>query len=236
MSNELTKFLSNDANLPALTDAEMAGALQEAATGVTSDTTGVQYLTFSGKTGVYGLGRDRTEMDPEDYYLLEPKSFIRGWTCWKGNKPVDRHEWSVYSQGKDVAEHELEDHGPYRPNSGEGWQPMLGFGCMDTDDNLETSVKFSSTSQSGRNAIGDMMGEIKKRMMDGEPSMPLIGFDVEEFIAQEKKNFKPVFVVEAWVTREAAAAFAAGDMDIDDLIAGNAPKKKAKAKAKKKGK
>jgi hypothetical protein len=224
MSNSLTAFLGN-ANLPAMTDADMAAALEEASDDIGGQS-GIRYLSFSGKTGIYALGRNKDDMDPDDVYLLEPQSIIQGWVCWKGNKPIDRVEWSIYQRASQaVTEAELDDHGPYRSNMGEGWQPLLGFGVLSTDG-AATSIKFTATSKSGRNAIGDLTEEIKKRMMAGEPSMPLIHFEAEEFIAQEQKNFKPRFEVEAWVTREAAGAFLEGELDADDLIDGKAPKKK----------
>tara|TARA_R110002096_G_scaffold342807_1_gene535881 strand:+ start:1239 stop:1862 length:624 start_codon:yes stop_codon:yes gene_type:complete len=207
----------------------MASALAEVSDDVGGQS-GTQYLSFSGKTGNYALGRNKDGMDPDDLFLLEPQSIIQGWVCWKANKPVDRVEWSIYKRATHaVTESDLEDHGPYRTNMGEGWQSLLGFGVLSTDGQI-TSIKFSATSKSGRNAIGDLTEEIKKRMMAGEPAMPLIAFDSEEFTAQEQKNFKPKFIIEGWVTRESAGAFFDGDLTLDQLEAGDAPKKKRKKK------
>jgi hypothetical protein len=86
------------------------------------------------------------------------------------------------------------------------------------------------TSKSGRNAVNDIIEEIKARMRAGDPSMPLIGFDAETFVAQEQKNYKPKFVVDAWVTREACSAYLNGDLNLDELAAGDIPKKKKSRK------
>lgn len=230
MSNSLTAFLGN-ANLPALSDEDMAAALQEHSD-ENPTAGGVTYLSFSGKTGRYSLGRNKDDVDPDDLFLLEPQSIIEGWVCWKSNKPVSRVEWSIYQRkAQAVREEDLEDKGPYRINMGEGWQPLLGFGVMSTDGEM-ASIKFSVTSKSGRNAVDDMIEEIKKRMQAGEPSMPLIGFDSETFVAQEQTNYKPSLIVETWVTREAAAAYFAGDLNLDGLIEGKAPKKKRASRKK----
>lgn len=224
MANSLTSYLG-DANLPALSDEDMASALQEHAD-ENPGGGGVTFLSFSGKTGNYSLGRDKADVDPDDRFLLEPQSIIEGWVCWKGNKPVARVEWSIYQRkAQAVAEADLEDKGPYRTNMGEGWQPLLGFGVMSMDGHM-TPIKFTVTSKSGRNAVDDMIEEVKKRMQAGEPSMPIIGFDAETFVAQEQTNYKPVFEKETWVTRDAASAYFDGGVTLDDLIDGVEPKKK----------
>jgi hypothetical protein len=64
--------------------------------------------------------------------------------------------------------------------------------------------------------------------------MPLVTFDKTSFEAQGFKQYKPVLDVEAWVTRESAAAYMAGDLNEDQLIAGDKPKAKRKKKSRKK--
>jgi len=222
-NNALMKYVE-DANLPAMSDEAMANALQdaggEAASGGES---GVQYLSFSGKSGTYQLGQNKEE--PEGLFIVEPQSIVTGWICWLKSKPIDRVEWSIYQAEKAIAEDELEDHGPYRETHGEGWFQSLGFGCLSLDDG-DVQVKFSNNSKSGRNAIRDLMDEIRKRVLAGEPSMPVIEFDAEEFTAQDQKNYKPLLSVEAWVSREAVAAWRDGSLDQDKLLAGETPKKK----------
>tara|TARA_R110000803_G_scaffold149685_1_gene215136 strand:- start:22 stop:714 length:693 start_codon:yes stop_codon:yes gene_type:complete len=229
MSTSLTSYL-DVANLPTLSDEAMLNALEERSDENPSSGSGITFLSFSGKTGQYALGRDKDEVDPDDLFIIEPQSIIEGWVCWKGNKPVKRLEWSVYQRkAQAVAEADLEDHGPYRTNMGEGWSPLLGFGVLSTDGKNE-NIKFTVTSKSGRNAVNDIIEEIKARMRAGDPSMPLIGFDAETFVAQEQKNYKPKFVVDAWVTREACSAYLNGDLNLDELAAGDIPKKKKSRK------
>jgi hypothetical protein len=234
MGNSLTSYLDTD-NLPSIDGDAMAGALMDAADGATSGGgDGLDYLSFSGKTGIYALGKNKDEVDPDQLYLVEPQTFSGGWVCWKASKPIDRVQWSVYKADEQaVGINDLEYHGPYRENAGEGWQQLLGFACIGLDV-VNSQVSFSSTSKSGRNAIGDLMQEIGARSAAGEPNMPLVTFDKTSFEAQGFKQYKPVLDVEAWVTRESAAAYMAGDLNEDQLIAGDKPKAKRKKKSRKK--
>lgn len=230
MTNALTAF-TQKANLPTLSNADMAAALADSnADNGTGSGGDMNFLSFSGKTGNYALGRDKVGMDPDDIYLLDIRTIMEGWLCWKSNKPVGRVEWSVYMRDDQaVKEADLEDHGPYRSAMGEGWQRVMGFGVLPTDGD-NTPIKFTASSVSGRNAIAALNKEIQVRLDANEPATPLISFESEEFVAQDQKNFKPKFVIDAWVTTEAATAFYDGELTIDQLSAGEKPKKKRKKK------
>jgi hypothetical protein len=226
MTNDLMAFVTGN-ELPVLSDAALADAINEAqaAKGQTPrDTTFTQYLSFSGKTGAYALGKDRDDVDPEALYLVEPMSFTDGWICWKSSRPVDRVEWNYLDHGSAVLESDLKDHGPYNSAMGEGWSTLLGLGCVALDNEM-TQIKFSSNSISAKNSITDLHNEIKDRASRGEPQIPVIHFDRQQFTAQGAKNWKPKFIVEVWVTRESAGAYASGGLSLDDLVSGVTVKK-----------
>lgn len=230
-STSLASFVSG-ASLPALTDAEMANALGDAVQDATTgDGSGVQFLSFSGKSGRFSLGQSKENIDPEDLYIIEPQTVVKGWNCWKGGKVVGRHEWSAYRPELTISEEDLEDHGPYKEDSGDGWQRMLGFGLISTDG-LQTAIKFTNNSKSGRNVIGDLLDQIKDRLTAGEPSIPIVSFDAEEFTAQDKKNYKPEITVDVWVERASVVDHLAGGLDFDKLKAGAKPKPKRTPKKK----
>lgn len=225
MSNALAAFVSK-ANVPTLTDADLADALEQGQAENNSHGRGegdVQFLSFSGKTGAYALGKDKVGMDPDAIYIVEPMMFLAGWICWKGGKPVERIEWSFFS-GTSVPEADLKDYGPYNSQAGEGWFDLLGFGCLSVDGE-QTAVKFSSNSASAKNAISDMIEEIKTRSRAGEPSLPAIQFSGEQFEAQGQTNWKPVFTPNTWVTRDQASLFFEGVFSWDDVVAGKKPTK-----------
>ena len=224
-------FVSGN-ELPVLSDDALADAIEQAQAAkgeAPRDTTFTQYLSFSGKTGVYALGKDRDDVDPEALFLVEPMAFTDGWICWKSSKPVDRVEWNYIDKGRAVAESDLQDHGPYNSAMGEGWSSLLGFGCVSLDKEM-TQIKFSSNSVSARNSISDLHNEIKDRSRRGEAQIPVIHLDKEQFEAQGVKNWKPKFVVEVWVTRDSVGAYASGGLTLDDMLAGVTVKKVAKKK------
>jgi hypothetical protein len=229
MPTDLTKYLDG-AKLPSISAEDMAGAMAEATDATTSGGgDGVQFLSFSGKMDVYALGRDKTPIDPDQLYLVEPQSLVRGYICWKGSKPVGRVGWSIYEPEKEVNKSDLQDYGPYR--DGEGWNDLLAFGCVEATE-ARTSVSFSSSSVSGRNAIGGLIEEIRTRLLAGDPYVPLITFGSESFMAQDQKNYKPVLDVDCWLTREQSMAWFDGRQSLDDAMAGKKPRK-AKGKGKK---
>jgi hypothetical protein len=216
MSNALAKYIEQNKNLKISADA-MADALQDTVAESQTGSQGLTYLNFSGKKGVYSLGRDKDDVDPEAIFALEPQSVVRGWQCWKGSKPIDKVEWSVFG-GKAVGEEELTDHSPYKTQLGEGWKKMVGFGVIATDRS-GMQIKFTTDSVSGRNAVSGLLDELAKRARSGtDHIVPLMSFDREEFKAQEQTNFKPKFVVHTWATREQIAALLAGVFTTDDVI------------------
>tara|TARA_R110000822_G_scaffold120679_1_gene254224 strand:- start:1267 stop:1962 length:696 start_codon:yes stop_codon:yes gene_type:complete len=231
MTSDLMAFVSGN-TLPILSDDALADAIEQAqrrtGEGV-RDTTFTQYLSFSGKTGAYALGKDRDDVDPEALYLVEPMSFTDGWICWKSSRPVDRVEWNYIDHQRAVVESDLQDHGPYNSAMGEGWSTLLGLGCISLDNKM-TQIKFSSNSVSARNSISDLHNEIKARARRGEAQIPIIHFDRQQFEAQGAKNWKPNFVVEVWVTRESASSYATGGLTLGDLVSGVPVKKVAKQK------
>jgi hypothetical protein len=218
-------------NLPAISDEVAGQALATVGEDVTTGSGGIDFLTFSGKSGAYALGQRKETPDPDQLYLVEPLSVVEGWVCWKKSKPVGRYEWSIYKRDElAIPKSDLEDHDVTA--DGDGWKPSIGFG-MATLDGSGTPVKFSLNSVSGRNVLGDLIKEIGVRQLNKEPHLPIVTLGAEQFEAQDKVNWKPVLDVEAWVTRKACEAYFAGDMSDDDLLDGKAPKKKA-AKRKKK--
>jgi len=235
MANELTAFMKT-AKLPVAADlADALTSTVDQAGGVSQ--AGMNFLGFSGKTGVYSLGKAKDDVEDDQLFLVEPAATIAGWTCWKESKPAGKHKWlstdAFMRPELVVPESELEDHGPYRNNSGDGWKEMMGIGLVELVK-MDTSIEFSSTAVSAINGLKDLIQEAADRLRSGEPELPVIWLGREKFTAQGATNWKPTFNVEVWVTRDAADSFAQGNMSEDDLLAAKAPKKK-RGNGKKKG-
>jgi len=215
MSTSLAAY-AKGGNLPAIDKNAMAQALSAASSeeSTGSASTGVEFVSFSGKTGALTYGRDRLDLDQSEVFLMEPRSAFRGWTCWKDNKPVARHEWSIYQPQLAVREIDLEDKGPYA-RAQDGWQSMLGFGFMSTESEEVVQYQFSTNSVSGKNTVSALFDEIAQRTIRGEPNFPLFCFTREKFQAKGEWNFKPKFVIEEWITEDEAAAMLGGEAEAE---------------------
>ena len=229
MSNDLTAYLGGG-QLQELDPNVMAQGLAETIEETGVGPGNVDFLYFSGKSGLWTVGRDRDQPDPEEFWLISPEMIFKGWVCWKDNKRADSIEWSIYNRDGEVDEVELPDHGPYRASAGEGWAKQLGL-MMVRCETLR-QVKFSTSSVSGRNSISDLMGELHRRSVNGEPIYPIVTLGSQEFEAQGQWNHKPMFPVEAWTTLDSAKAFVAGDISIDELVTGAPPKRRIASKKK----
>ena len=230
MSKSLKEYAAN-ATLPTISEADFGAALEET-TFNDGDTSGVPFLSFSGKKGEYSLGRDKSAVDPDQLFMMEPQSMTEGFICWKSSKPIARYEWSLYAdKDNKMNANDLEDHGPYR--DGEGWKVQLGFGAVEVS-NMKSQLKFTNNSKSGVNSIKDLYNESRQRFLADEPYIPVMYFSMEEFTAQEQTNWKPTFVVETWVTRAAVNGYMGDILSETQFLDGLEPKKASKkAKAKK---
>lgn len=228
MAGALAKFAQSGALQ--LSDEEAAAALRRSADGGSTGGGGdFEFLSFSGKKGTYSLGRDKSDISPDDLFIVEPLAAVEGWTCWKGGRPVAKHEWSAYDTTNAVAPADLADHGPYSELGGEGWQQMRGIGMLSEDGKM---VKFTLTSVSGRNVFADLNNEISDQLERGDPSIPVVCLSAEEFTAKGQVNSKPVISVQGWVTRDEVSAYMAAEDNgsLDDLLEGKyAPAEKLEA-------
>jgi len=177
---------------------------------------GAEYVSFSGKTGQITFGRDKENLDEDQQFLLDPRTFIVGWICWVNNSPVARHEWSIFEPQNAVRADQLADHGPYRRTQ-DGWQAAAGFGFV--AEGGETKYRFSSNSKSGKNAISDLIDEVTQRLSADEPAFPVFRFTKEKFLAQGEWNFKPAFLIDEWLDENEALEFIGGAAEPEPEVA-----------------
>lgn len=225
MSGALSKnVMSGDITVM---DYEEAGAIiAEEMTNIGSGSQqGVTYVNFSGKLGRYNVGKNKEDMDPDRLFFMDFRLAIKGWNCWKGSKPIDKHRWRAIDRSKAVHEHELEDHSPYNDKKGEGWRPMAGFWAKALDGD-ETTYEFTTDSTSGRNSVEDLFVATIDRLKKKEPFFPVFAFECEEFTAQDSTNWKPVFTVAGWLTEDQIAAVLADvGYSVENALAGKQPTK-----------
>jgi hypothetical protein len=190
-----------------------------------------EFINFSGKLGVYAVGRERSALDLDHHYVVNSLSLGRGWCCWKKGKPVGRHRWSAYRAADAIDEGDLEDHGPYNTKAGDGWKDERMFAVKGLDDNLQGT--FTTTSVSGCNSVADLQVKIGKQMAALEPFFPVILFGMAQFEAQGQTNYKPTFEVVSWVAQEDLVLFEDGKMDLEQLLNGEIKPKVKKVTKKK---
>jgi hypothetical protein len=174
------------------------------------------YMNFSGKRGIYSIGKDKRVVQPDEMWVLNVGSFEDGFVCWKGGKPVSTRMSNIYT-GVPIQEPDPEEGGPFNSNAGEGWHAAKGWVAksIDTDD----QGYFKVNSVSGVGEMASMIEECSSRMAVGKPCWPAFHYDMEEFEAGGYKNFKPIFTVYGWLDDEALGKIADDEFDIDELIA-----------------
>lgn len=211
-------------NLPTVDAAAAAAALMNSADEGTSGTTDGVFLTFSGKKDKWSLGQNNDQPDPDTVYIADLRFATEGWVCWKGGRPVEKHQWPTLEKAqRAIPAGQLKDHGPYSQEQ-DGWQFELGISMFDVDD-AGTRIIFTTNSKSGRNAFAKSIIEegAKRWIEDGTetPPFPVFQLSSEQFQSHGQWNGKPVFDVLGWVTEAEVAAFLEdGEVDIDGLLEG----------------
>lgn len=184
--------------------AALAGSSQSHSTG------GTEFVSFSGKRGTWELGRERQDDYSDWLAILDYRTIVEGWTCWKGGSPVGKVSWSVYNRAAEgVGFGALQDHGPYA--EGDGWSPLLGgkFLLFFAGDEVRHAT-FETNSKSGRNAFGDLQRDVLKQIATPATSkarFPVMEFGRDTFVAQGKTNYLPVFKVLGWATEDEVTSF-----------------------------
>lgn len=209
-------------NLPTLDPKKAAAALKRSADESTSDGGDHIFMSFSGKTDKYKLGRDKEEPDRDAVYAIAPGGFMEGWNCWKGGQVVGKHLWSVYERDeKEVTEDALEDKGPYGDND-RGWARVLGMTMLDIDDEARRKIVFTVDSISARNVFGAIQDEVADRMLAGKEALvPMVQWGSETFTAQGNTNYKPLPDILGWTTDDELVAFLDDESGtLDDLFDG----------------
>tara|TARA_R110000803_G_scaffold23766_2_gene58026 strand:+ start:1931 stop:2677 length:747 start_codon:yes stop_codon:yes gene_type:complete len=178
---------------------------------------GSDFLSFSGKRGLYTVGKDKRQIQPDELWLLNVASFEDGWVCWKGGKPIAKRTYNIYT-GTPVERPASDELGPFDDKS--GWSACKCWVSKSIDNDQQGF--FEVTSISGVSEMASMIEEVSRRMAVGLPCWPLFHYDMKEFSAQGHKNFKPDFKVYGWLDDDAVGKVADPSADVDELIKASA--------------
>ena len=176
---------------------------------------GSEYMNFSGKQGRYTIGKDKREIDNDEYWLLNVGSFEDGYICWKGGKPASTRMSNIYT-GEALATPASDELGPFNEQKGEGWYQAKGWVAKSLDEGEQGY--FKNNSVSGVAEMAEMISEVSARLGAGKSCWPVFAYDKEGFEAQGFKNFKPIFDVKGWLDDEAIAGLGEDDYDIEELM------------------
>lgn len=210
----------------ALSKAEMGRALMGAGDRArTGGGDGSTYLSFSGKSGRWALGKDKEPRSEDWLGIVDHAQTREGWTCWKGGKGIAKKAWSVYTPERSVGFGELEDHGPYNERAGEGWKDMVSVGLLmfGTEQDGAVQATYETNAVSARNVLADLQKSIAAQILSDAPEYPLVELGEEEFEAQGQVNYKPVLTVLEWLTEEQVAALVANPDGVYDLVDNDEP-------------
>lgn len=217
MANEVTKSVFGS-KAPMLNPTALAEAMTQ------SQATGTQradgdYMNFSGKRGVYEIGKDKRDADPDEVWLVNVASFEDGYICWKGGQPVATR---LYPMGTPVPSLDRNEHGPFTKD-GDGWFDAKAFALRSVDTGDQAYFKINSVS--GVSEFGDLQRAILAKIRGGEAYWPLIKLSKESFTAKGYKNYKPILETVGWLSDEAVGQLAEtfedeeAEVDLEELIA-----------------
>lgn len=202
------------ANAQAMADAVSQSAAQGQ---LGSAPDGSVYLNFSGKRGVYELGRDKEDLDASEVWLVNIASFEDGYVCWKGGRTVATRMANIYS-GQHIPAPAHDELGPFNSAQGEGWfsAKSMVVKSVEADDR---QAYWKINSKSGVAVFADLQAQVAERLRAGRPAWPLVTLGKEKFEAQGQKNYKPSVTIYGWLSDAAVGELAADpNADIDTLV------------------
>jgi hypothetical protein len=185
---------------------------------------GSDYMNFSGKRGVYEIGKDKNDADPEELWVVAIGNFEDGWICWKGGRVMAAR---MANMGNPIPQPNMDEHGPFTKD-GDGWYQAKSLVAKSVDSGQQVYFKINSTS--GVSEFASLQKAVVQRLRAGLPAWPVIAFSKEKFKAQGYDNFKPILKVEGWLSDEGLSKLGElmeaeeGTIDMDELYAlSNAP-------------
>lgn len=194
----------------------LAASAQTGQVGMAPD--GSVYMNFSGKRGVYELGKDKEDIQADELWLVNIASIQAGYVCWKGGQPQATRLASIY--GPPVSEPDFNEFGPFA--QGDGWSPAKAL-ITASVDRAGTQGYFKVSAKSAVGTISGLEEQVSQRMLASQPCWPLVFWRREKFQAKGNWNFKPTAEVYGWLNDAGVAELAANvenpEFDLDDLIA-----------------
>jgi hypothetical protein len=210
-------FVSNN-------DDYYAQLAQEAA-GLKMGGDGKAFMKFDGNSGDYSYGQNDDPLNIGDLLAANPRSFKRGWICWKDGEMMEEIMLSI-EEGQPPAKHTLKDYGPYEEEN-DGWSEQFSIEFRMLDE-PHAEMVFKANNASKRRALAGLMKDWSKTYKSHPGELPVIEIDETEFeFKKGKRTFTkhaPVFKIVEWraeddlvaLTEGSPADYAAGPAEEED--------------------
>lgn len=212
MSNALVKAAGNK-GLAALMD-EAGAAFGAAASELNVNIGGL--LSFSGNTGEFKYKGQI--IDHGTVVAVYPERMRKGWVCWKGGKPIEKHVVNILGGERAKTQEELPDYGPYE-NETDGWSAVVELPLK-----ILESQEIIDLSLSSKGGVGSLLRlgaewSAKSKMNldeNGERKIMYVELGADGFKSPKSPGLKyaPTFKLTEWVTK-AEEDEAAGIIDAD---------------------
>jgi len=157
------------------------------------------YLKFDGRSGVMNVhDGDKESRFPDNvelvFNLLGSK---QGYICWKGGQPIDQFEQTFFETLVPVTT--MTDHSPYEDEERDGWQQQYQLFFKDLAKNTQYVLRL--VSKSGLRQVDTFIRTIHEQaaVHDFTKQTPVVTISAAPFLAQQRKNYKPVFKIERWL-------------------------------------
>lgn len=217
MTNEVTKSVFG-AKATMMNPQALAEAMAQSAATGPSRPDG-DFINFSGKRGVYEIGQEKRDADPDELWLVNVASFEDGFVCWKGGQSLATR---LYPMGSPIPALNRDEHGPFTKD-GDGWYEAKAMTIRSVDSGQQGYFKINSVS--GVSEFADLQREVLAKIRAGDAYWPVICLKKEQFTAKGFKNMKPILEVNGWLNDDAVQQLAAAmeddsneaDVSIEDL-------------------
>jgi len=172
-------------------------------------TSGISYMSFSGKKGIYSIGTAGRSPAEDEPFLVAIPLFKTGYICWKGGRPISKR--LAGPREPKIMAPDPEEGGPFDTNRGEGWFEARSMGARSLINGEE--VEFTINSKSGVSVIADLHKECAARIRAREAAWPIITFGTEQFESSGYRNDKPKITPIKWLTSQEAMKWTSDEFD-----------------------
>jgi len=153
------------------------------------------YISFSGKTGIWGVGFDQDALDPTDRFTLIQRSFAVGFIGWSGGEMQGEYMQVLADGDAPVVEAELPAITAKTPM--DGWSPQQAVALRYKGEHYV----FKGSSVGFKQFISETVVDIKERFTTNPDSInPIMTLWTDSYTNKKfgSKIYVPKFTIVGW--------------------------------------